>query len=292
MQRASCRLSQQQGPRPSRRGSASSRASPAASDAAPLKSSSDLLKDADGEEQRAKEFNARAEESTQGTFERRLGSALVENAKAKAARAASAGKAAIIDMMREWDKNRDGKISRIELRQACRNDLGLKATNAEIDQLFEDFDADGSGSLELNEMKPCLVALQDAATAAHKEALQLNTAAARCRARAVNLREAAKTMADVEAAHAKVEDEYKVAADLGVRLGEHLAKRSLKVDLACRNWPEMNREGKVSAAQFVQGVLALKLSGEVDEAEVRSWFASAYHRVDPRVARRGTARSR
>ena len=40
----------------------------------------------------------------------------------------------------------DGELSKVELRQAVRGSLGLKASNAEVDRLFDDFDADGGGS--------------------------------------------------------------------------------------------------------------------------------------------------
>jgi hypothetical protein len=43
----------------------------------------------------------------------------------------------------------DGELSKAELRQAVRGSLGLKASNAEIDRLFDDFDADGGGSEKL-----------------------------------------------------------------------------------------------------------------------------------------------
>ena len=48
--------------------------------------------------------------------------------------------ASVPQLVRQWDQNQDGDISKAELRQAVRGSLGLHATNKEIDRLFDDFD--------------------------------------------------------------------------------------------------------------------------------------------------------
>ena len=49
--------------------------------------------------------------------------------------------------MRSWDRNGDGMINKVELRQVVRNKLKVHATNDEIDDLFDVFDADHSSAL-------------------------------------------------------------------------------------------------------------------------------------------------
>ena len=49
--------------------------------------------------------------------------------------------------VRSWDRNGDGMINKVELRQVVRNKLKVHATNDEIDDLFDVFDADHSSAL-------------------------------------------------------------------------------------------------------------------------------------------------
>jgi Ca2+-binding EF-hand superfamily protein len=49
--------------------------------------------------------------------------------------------------VRSWDRNGDGMINKVELRQVVRNKLKVHATNDEIDDLFDIFDADHSSAL-------------------------------------------------------------------------------------------------------------------------------------------------
>ena len=60
------------------------------------------------------------------------------------------------ELMRSWDRNGDGSISKIELRACVRNALGLLADNGEIDGWFAATDADGGGSLSLSELQTAL----------------------------------------------------------------------------------------------------------------------------------------
>ena len=58
----------------------------------------------------------------------------------------------VSDLFRAWDTNGDGKISRTEFRRAMEF-LKLPSTDAEIDELFDKFDRDGSGSLNFKELQ-------------------------------------------------------------------------------------------------------------------------------------------
>ena len=88
------------------------------------------------------------------TFDRRLGSAILE-------KLGVVGKLA--DLVREWDKNNDGNVSKIEFRQCVRGSLGLKADNKEIDAFFASMDADG-GEWRARIATPCAHELLDLTT--------------------------------------------------------------------------------------------------------------------------------
>ena len=64
-------------------------------------------------------------------------------------------------LVAEWDKNKDGQISKIEFKQAVRNTLSISATNSEIDDLFREMDTDGGGTLDLAELRSAIKIMND-----------------------------------------------------------------------------------------------------------------------------------
>ena len=54
----------------------------------------------------------------------------------------------VIDLFRDWDDDQSGNVSKKEFRKAM-GQLGFEAHRKEIDALFDSWDPDGSGSLEL-----------------------------------------------------------------------------------------------------------------------------------------------
>ena len=122
------------------------------------------------------ELEARITAGTLDSFERRLGAALLEEEVAK--KALMGSKSALLDLVRSWDRTGDGKVNKVELRQAVRGALKVSATNVEIDELFEAFDGDNSGKLDYDELGVCMRALQDSAAAARNELAGLASLAA------------------------------------------------------------------------------------------------------------------
>ena len=57
----------------------------------------------------------------------------------------------VIDLFREWDDDDNGLISRDEFHKAMR-ELKFDATPDDIDKVFDEWDPDGSGALELKEL--------------------------------------------------------------------------------------------------------------------------------------------
>ena len=66
---------------------------------------------------------------------------------------ASSGR--VMDLLREWDADGDGEISRKEFHAAMPK-LGLEVSKSAIDTLFNEWDSDGGGSLEFKELQKIL----------------------------------------------------------------------------------------------------------------------------------------
>ena len=238
-----------------------------------LRSASDLRAEADVYLAEAQSFVSRVSAS-EDTFERRLGAALVEKLKDE-----KLNKATLTKMIREWDRNGDGELDKIEFRQAVRKTLLLDrpSSNAEIDGLFQDFDSDNSGKLDLNELKPALQALKDAAAAGAAHEDSLREAAESLRSRAANLIEAAETMNAVERDMQSLAKANTSALPVADRLGYILINRKISVYQACRNWEGIgfdangHKKEMVNFKQFKQGLDKLKVQGTEDEFS--KWFA-------------------
>ena len=61
----------------------------------------------------------------------------------------------VITLFHSWDENGDGKVSKAEFRKALRA-LGFEGVDTELDALFDEFDADGGGSIEYQELNAML----------------------------------------------------------------------------------------------------------------------------------------
>ena len=61
----------------------------------------------------------------------------------------------VMDLFREWDEDNDGLVSREEFRRALPL-LGLHASTAQFDELFDEFDVDKGGSISFRELNRLL----------------------------------------------------------------------------------------------------------------------------------------
>ena len=120
----------------------------------------------------------------------------------------------VSELIAKWDCDGDGSISKDEFR-TCVFDLGVPSTPEEVDALFDSYDTDGGGSLDLHELKPTLRKLVEASTkakanidAAIKERAALHKEATRQQRELAALRAteaAAAKAAEEEAARAAEE---------------------------------------------------------------------------------------
>ena len=84
------------------------------------------------------------------------------------------------DILRSWDSDGDGVISRKEFHRSVRA-LGLEANEEEMNGLFDALDDDRSGQLELDEIRSAIPRLQQSAKALAQEAEKIHKKAGRHR---------------------------------------------------------------------------------------------------------------
>lgn len=231
----------------------------------------------------ASDADARAARAVEESgFEGRLGAALLKNEKTRSAMERVFGAVGgsshkpLLDLIRSWDRNGDGMISKSEMRQIVRNDLGMKATNAEIDTMFDTFDADGGGELDPQEMRPWLISLRAAATKTRKEIQTLEAFATESRDLAASNRAAIETMAEAEATEALCRDmrerpsiEFRALDKLRRRHGTNLGQW-------CKEFIA-DGEGCVEVQPFVAGFKKnsiTSLEGTNLQTELETWFAA------------------
>ena len=157
-----------------------------------LLSSQELAASAVARDEEAAAIEEEAKAAVVATLPRKLGQALSSKLNGKA------NKDSLKALLREIDKNGDGQVQNIELRQMVRNNFKIKATNTEIDDLFNSIDIDRSGNIDFKEWCEACNNLLEAAESAREEEEAMHERAAQTRKRAEAYREAAKVMQMVE----------------------------------------------------------------------------------------------
>lgn len=169
------------------------------------------------------------------------------------------------ELVRDWDKNRDGDINTIELRACVRNSLAIKASNEEIDAWFAKADGDAGGALEFTELKRALKALKDMLLTDQAEIAQLQATAAEVRQKAKLVEEVANATAEYEASSAKYVQMVERPA-LDARLGAVMAKRNIKIGDVASNW-DANHDGMMSKVEFRNSVSEMGVEATAEEID-------------------------
>ena len=171
----------------------------------------------------------------------------------------------IVDLMREWDPNRDGTITKMEFRQNLRAMLpDDKPDVKECDKLFDMLDADRSGEMDINELKMALKRFQEKATEFAEQAISVHANAGKYRERAVRAEKVALQTAESEQSVKDLETMSKKS--VGAQLGGILIKKGLKVGDLVATWGTST--GQISKEDFRKHVTALGLQApptDVDE---------------------------
>lgn len=177
-------------------------------------------------------------------------------------------KIVISDLMREWDPNADGEISRMEFRQNLRKLLD-EPVASEIDALFISLDIDKSGALDVNEIKIALKRLQNEASNAMESA---NAAIARADAlkeKAAHAKAVAELTAELE--NASVMLDRMNSKTVGTQIGAITTKKGMKAVDIVKQW-DASDDGEIDKNEFRNNVL--RLGVVATRAEVDSFFDS------------------
>jgi len=169
---------------------------------------------------------------------------------------------AIKSVLKSWDTKGRGEFLRAEFRLNLRG-TGIQATSGEADGLFDSWDDDGGGSLDLKELRRALLAVQDEARRFKAKPDPNSIKAHELRRRAAIATEAANASTHAE----QLEEELaqliqEIAADAAVQLGNILVKRRIKPGAVVTSWAKSRgaHSGELSKAEFREQVLALGLA--------------------------------
>lgn len=181
----------------------------------------------------------------------------------KLGRAIAKQKMSVPELIRKWDTNGDGDISKIELRQVVRNNLKIKADNKTIDALFDRLDVDGGGELDMKEMGVALkLFAKQVSTADADEAVEMAKAKA-LREDAASMRECAALTAEAEALQlrlGRLRDGFH-DGDLASKLAAIVIKEAKAIGIN-------DQKTKVSGAWYAAAAAAAEKRGETDKGGV------------------------
>ena len=183
------------------------------------------------------------------------------------------------EMLKVWDRSGDGRVSKGEFRVHIR-EMGLTQYNmASVDAMFDRYDGDQSGMIELSELRRALQRMKKAANIhffADDIALGLKREVASLRARVKAAREAVSCHAQVGSSEQELllmKQTFGGRVDL--QLGDLLVKRGISVGEMVGSWPKARtRETKSHAHELAKSewkdeIIALGLELKDRSGKVR-----------------------
>jgi len=177
-------------------------------------------------------------------------------------------------ILKDWDTRGKGEFLRGEFRMNLRN-LGLQATPAECDDLFDSWDEDRGGSLDLKELKTALTGACQAAKIFNATPDPTLEKAKAMRRRAELSSEAASLSQQAEALEAElVSLTESIQSRADVRLGQLLSKRKIKPGAVVTQWSRSrgDHQGELSKAEFRTAVENLGISFPTTTADIDAVF--------------------
>ena len=186
-----------------------------------------------------------------------------------------AAKVKLEHQLREWDRTGDGSISKGEFRVRLRS-LGLPNSYAvgEVDELFEKYDTDRSGTIDLQELKHALKRLKNATKAQcrgeDKDKGEGNPKVKELRAKVAAAREAVACADRADLCGEELSSmREQFARQIDLALGALLLKRHIQIGEIVRLWPKPRgksherHKAEVSKAEFQDEVTMLNLQVSV-----------------------------
>uniref|UniRef100_A0A7S3BDG9 EF-hand domain-containing protein n=1 Tax=Haptolina ericina TaxID=156174 RepID=A0A7S3BDG9_9EUKA len=151
----------------------------------------------------------------------------------------------VADWMKKWDKDGDGKISRVEFRYRS-SSLGLREHEKDLESLFDRLDKDGSGSIDLSELDKGLRSLQKAVGDSEARKLQDELRLQALREQLASVANAQEAGVKADQADQAIEDMRQSKGFFG-RLGDVVKNKNINVWL--REWDRDN-DGTISRLEF------------------------------------------
>lgn len=212
----------------------------------PLTPSEQLAAQAVAMDAEVEALHAEAEAVLSNSFERVAGAAML-------AKLGVGGK--VDDIMKDWDQNKDGALSNGEWRKSMRNSLSLKATNEELDRIFNGCDGDKSGSVEMGELKQLLKSMRAEAERASAESQRLKSRATSLKVKAGKTREVVAVTRTYEESSTQLRI-MREGVPLASRLGEMLVRRQVKIGDLVASW-DKDGSGELDAEEMRLNVIKM-----------------------------------
>lgn len=173
------------------------------------------------------------------------------------------------DIIKEWDPNSDGSVTKQEFRLNVRA-LFKKAKGApetkDVDALFMSLDDDGGGTLDTKELKQALKKMMDAHSNMLKLGDNTKAAAAKFREQAKEVRDGhLATLLAFEAACAALKA-ARSETSVGSELGDIIAGKGMKAADVARKW-DSSGDGDIDKKEFQKNVLAMGVTHSADEVD-------------------------
>ena len=192
-----------------------------------------------------------------------------DTVEAKLGRLLNERKIKLEELMIEWDRNKDGDISKQEFRLHVKK-LGMDTATPDIDALYDSLDLDGSGSLDLDEMKFALKRMQDDVRNVRESVKRVLEHATQLREVAGLFRTAVVNTHTLEAARRRLEAMREVAREESpaVRLAAAMTAKNLTIaDMNIGGWVA---DDKQYASKDAFAHAFERLEAEVSEKEIES----------------------
>ena len=176
-------------------------------------------------------------------------------------------------ILKDWDTKGKGEFLKGEFRLNLRN-TGINATSGEADELFDSWDDDRGGSLDLKELRAALLKCQDAAKAFKSTPDPNESKVAAMRQKAALAAEASEATAAAEEAEQELADlERKNKHSAAIRLGALLQRRKIRPGAVVTQWSTSKGEhaGELSKREFREAVIKLGLPADAG-AEIDAVF--------------------
>ncbi|KAL1529750.1 hypothetical protein AB1Y20_000686 [Prymnesium parvum] len=177
-------------------------------------------------------------------------------------------------ILKSWDSTNTDAVSKVEFRQHVKS-LIPDVDYHEIDALFKSLDSDGSGTLEVNEIKPAIKRVLGVAGQALEEFEEkqriVEESLRHLRERAKESQQACLLFTIEEAA----EEEYRQAAikarekPLIVRVADIITRKDIKLSTLLSSW-DMDKNGSIDLEEFKKNVLMLGI--EAFDSEFTALF--------------------